>query len=92
MTEPTYTIKEIMDIQFKGLDHKLDAIRDTLKEQNISAANRFASLEIEMDSFRKEIAQLREEQAKYKTVWGIGATIGASFVATIVAFTFNRIF
>ena len=92
MTEPTYTIKEIMDIQFKGLDHKLDAIRDTLKEQNVNAANRFANLEIEMDSFRKEIAQLREEQAKYKTVWGIGATVGASFVASIVAFGFNKIF
>ena len=92
MGEPVYTIKEIMDIQFKGLDHKLDVIKETLKEQNVSSAARFNALEAEMDGFRKEIAQLREEQAKYKTVWGIGATIGASFVASIVAFGFNKIF
>lgn len=81
MNEPTYTIKEIMDIQFKGIDHKLDDIKNTLKDQNVQTEKRFAQIE-------KDIDELRIESARYKTIWGIGATIGAS----LVAFTLNKIF
>jgi hypothetical protein len=79
--EPTYTIKEIMELQFKGIDHKLDVIASTLKEQNTQTEKRFKQIE-------EDIEELRLESAKYKTVWGIGATVGAS----LIAFFANRIF
>lgn len=79
--EPSYTIKEIMELQFKGIDHKMDSILSTLKDQNVQTEKRFAQIE-------KDIDDLRLESARYKTVWGIGATIGA----TIIAFALNRIF
>lgn len=79
--EPTYSIKEIMELQFKGIDHKLDAIVSTLKDQNIQTEKRFAQIE-------KDIDELRIESARYKTIWGIGATVGAS----LIAFFANKIF
>lgn len=79
--EPTYSIKEIMELQFKGIDHKLDSISNTLKEQNVQTEKRFSAIE-------KDIDELRIESARYKTVWGIGATIGAS----LIAFFANKMF
>lgn len=79
--EPTYTIKEIMELQFKGIDHKLDVITSALKEQNTQTEKRFRQIE-------QDIEDLRLESAKYKTIWGIGATVGAS----LIAFFANRIF
>lgn len=79
--EPTYTIKEIMELQFKGIDHKMDSILATLRDQNIHTEKRFSQIE-------KDIDDLRMESARYKTVWGIGATLGAS----LIAFFANRIF
>lgn len=79
--EPAYTIKEIMELQFKGIDHKLDSIFSTLKEQNTQTEKRFKQIE-------EDIEELRLESAKYKTVWGIGATVGAS----LIAFFANRLF
>lgn len=79
--EPSYTIKEIMELQFKGIDHKMDSILSTLKDQNIQIEKRFAQVE-------KDINDLRLENAKYKVIWGIGATIGA----TLITFLINRIF
>ena len=70
-----------MELQFKGIDHKLDAIVNTLRDQNVQTEKRFAQIE-------KDIDDLRIESARYKTIWGIGATIGA----TIIAFVLNRIF
>lgn len=70
-----------MELQFKGIDHKMDAILNTLKDQNIQTEKRFTQIE-------KDIDELRLESARYKTVWGIGATIGA----TIIAFVLNKIF
>lgn len=79
--EPTYTIKEIMELQFRGIDHKLDVITSALKEQNTQTEKRFKQIE-------QDIEDLRLESAKYKTIWGIGATVGAS----LIAFFANRIF
>ena len=70
-----------MELQFKSMDHKLDTIVATLKDQNIQTEKRFTQIE-------KDIDELRLESARYKTVWGIGATIGASLVAYVA----NRIF
>lgn len=88
MTEPTYSIKEIMELQFKGIDHKLDSISATLKDQTIQTEKRFAQMEAKLDEIEKEQALQKTEQAKYKVIWGIGATVGA----TIIAFGLNRIF
>lgn len=88
MTDPTYTIKEIMDIQFKGIDSKLDDIRGTLKEQTAQTEKRFSTIERELDEIRTKQEAHSIQQAKYNTVWGIGATIGA----TGFAFLLNRIF
>jgi len=63
------------------MDHKLDTIVAALRDQNIQTEKRFAQIE-------KDIDDLRMETAKYKTVWGIGATIGASLIAYLA----NRIF
>jgi len=88
MTEPVYTVKEIMELQFKGIDAKLDDIKNTLKDQNLQSEKRFIQLESEVSLVQKEVQNLKEENARYKTIWGIGATVGAS----LVAFTLNRIF
>lgn len=70
-----------MELQFKGIDHKMDAILQTLKENSTQTEKRFAQIE-------KDIDDLRIESARYKTIWGIGATVGAS----LVAYFANRIF
>lgn len=70
-----------MELQFKGIDHKLDSISNTLKDQNVQVEKRFAQIE-------KDIDELRLESARYKTIWGIGATVGAS----LIAFFANKIF
>lgn len=75
--EPNYSIKEIIELQFSTLRLDLQDIKNTLKDQNIQTEKRFAQIE-------KDIDDLRLESAKYKTIWGIGATIGASIVAVIV--------
>lgn len=86
--EPAYTVKEILDIQFRGIDHKLDAISNTLKDQNAHFEKRFLQVEKELGELRDQVQELKTENARYKTIWGIGATIGAS----LVAFTLNRLF
>lgn len=77
-----------MDIQFKGIDQKLDDIKATLREQNTQTEKRFTVIERELDEIRVKQEAHSIQQAKYNTVWGIGATIGA----TGFAFLLNRIF
>lgn len=76
-SDPSYTIKEIIELQFNALRNDLQEIKNTLKDQTIQTEKRFAQIEQDIDD-------LRLESAKYKTIWGIGATIGASIVAVIV--------
>ena len=80
MNDPMYNIKEVIELQFKTLRDDLREIKDTLKDQNIQTEKRFSKVE-------KELDDLRVEMARYKVVWGIGATIGAS----LIAFFVNRI-
>jgi TolA-binding protein len=87
MSEPNYTVKEIMELQFRGIDGKLDDIRHTLKDQNIQTEKRFMQLDIDVTELRKEIQTLKEDGARYKLILGIGATLGASLIAIV----FNRL-
>lgn len=74
--EPTYSTKEIIELQFATVRSDLREIKDTLKAQNVQTELRFSKIE-------KDIDELRIESARYKTIWGIGATVGASVVAII---------
>lgn len=76
MTEPTYSTKEIIELQFATVRSDLREIKETLKAQNVQTELRFSKIE-------KEIDELRLESARYKTIWGIGATLGASLVAIV---------
>ncbi len=79
MNEPLYSVKEIMDIQFKGLDAKLDDIKHTLKEQNANSEIRFTRIE-------REIDDIKTQQAKVMTAWGIFSVLGA----TVFTFVLNK--
>lgn len=81
MSDPNYTIKEIIELQFNALRVDLQEIKNTLKDQNLQTEKRFTKVE-------KELDDLRVELARYKVIWGIGATIGAS----LIAFFLNRFF
>ncbi len=86
--EPAYTVKEIMDIQFRAIDAKLDDIKSTLKDQNTHFEKRFVQIERELGDLKDDVNNLKTENARYKTIWGIGATVGA----TIFAYVLNRMF
>lgn len=77
-----------MDLQFKSMEHKMDAILTTLKDQNAQSDKQFARLDKEIAGLKTEIELLKEANARYKVIWGIGATLGAS----LLAFGLNRIF
>lgn len=81
MTEPSYSLKEIIEIQFSTLRKDLQDIKITLDKQNDESERRFTKIE-------KELDELRLDNARYKLIWGIGATAGASLIAIAV----NRIF
>jgi hypothetical protein len=88
MTEPTYNIKEIIDLQFKNLSREMGDIKRLLENQNVQTDKQFARLDAEMESIKKEVGELKQDNARYKTIWGIGATVGAS----LIAFFMNKIF
>lgn len=81
-----------MELQFKSIDHKIDSILTTLKDQNTQTEKQFLRLDNEISLLKGEVQELREANARYKTVWGIGATVGASVVGLISSFLFNKIF
>lgn len=86
--EPAYTVKEILDIQFRAIEVKLDNISSTLKDQHTHFEKSILKLEKEIVDVREEIATLKDDNARYKTLLGIGATLGA----TVFTFLLNRIF
>lgn len=81
MSEPNYTIKEIIEMQFNALRVDLQEIKGTLRDQNMQTELRFTKVE-------KDLEDLRTELARYKVIFGIGATVGAS----VLAFAINRFF
>jgi len=81
MNEPSYSLKEIIEIQFSGLRKDLQDIKITLEKQDVETERRFSNIE-------KDIDELRLDNARYKLIWGVGATVGASLIAIAA----NRIF
>lgn len=81
MAEVNYTVKEIIELQFNALRGDLSEIKNTLKDQNVQTEKRFTRIEHELDDIRQEQKAQAIVQAKYNTIWGIGATIGASLFA-----------
>jgi len=81
MNEPSYSLKEIIEIQFSTLRKDLQDIKNTLEKQNVETEKRFSDIE-------KDIDVLRLDNARYKLIWGVGATVGASLIAIAA----NRIF
>lgn len=80
MTDNLYSVKEIIEIQFRNQSKELMEIKQLLKDQNIQVEKRFTQIE-------KDIDNLRMDNARYKVIWGIGATLGA----TVFAFLLNKI-
>ena len=80
MNDSTFTVKDMLDVQFKTLDAKLDDIKHTLKDQNVNAELRFSRIE-------REIDDIKTAQTKVMTVWGILSAVGA----TVFAFILNRL-
>lgn len=106
MEHPTYTMKEVLDIQLRALNegvlkldktfnNELTEVKELIKAQNLEIEKRahvndtkFANLDKDIKELRAEVQGLKEQNEKYKVIWGIGATAGAS----LVAFFLNRIF
>jgi hypothetical protein len=90
--EPTYSIKEIIEIQFQGVTEHLKRIEIVLKDQNLSAEKQFARLDKEIAELRVEIANLRDKQTQSTTkgnvVWGGLSVAGA----VVISYIMNRIF
>ncbi len=87
MSDLTYTVKEILDLQFKSQAKEFEEIKTMLAKQDANVERQFARLDNEIDSLRKEIENLKQDNAKAKVVWSVGATIGASLIAVVT----NRI-
>ena len=77
-----------MDIQFKGIDHKLDTIHSALREQNINTEKRFSVIEQDLKNTQGDVDKLDKSITK---VIAIGGTIWSA-VTLLGGFVLNRIF
>ena len=88
MTEPTYSLKEIIELQFSNQAKELGDIKNLLKDQNVTFEKRFGTLESDIEMLRKEIESLKIDNSRYKTVflgaWGL--------VIASVSFGLNKLF
>ena len=88
MTEPTYNIKDVIEIQFRNLSKEMTEIKSLLKDQNLQTEKQFARIDTEMKEIKEKVDVLTADNARYKVIIGVGATIGA----TVFTFLLNRIF
>ena len=88
MIEQTYSVKEIIELQFRNQSKELTEIKTLLEKQNIQVDKQFARLDTKITEIENELGILKQDNAKYKMIIGIGATIGAS----IITFGLNKIF
>jgi uncharacterized protein YlxW (UPF0749 family) len=92
MTEPTYSIKEIIEIQFQSVTEHLKRIEVVLKDQNTQTEKQFARLDKEIADLRTEVGNLKTEQTKNTTkgnvIWG-GLSVAGAF---LISYIMNRIF
>ena len=87
-----YTLKEILEIQFTAVREdirvQLDGLRKAIESQELRTEKRFITLDSEIEGLRRQIGELREDNARYKTIIALVSTIGA----TVFAFLLNKIF
>lgn len=88
MTEPTYNIKDVIEIQFRNLSREMTEIKTLLKDQNLQTEKQFARIDLEMKEIKDKVDVLTADNTRYKLIIGVGATLGA----TVFAFVLNRIF
>jgi DNA-binding transcriptional MerR regulator len=92
MAEPTYSVKEIIELQFRNLSKEMTEIKDLLKEQNIQVEKQFARLDKDIADLREEVSTLKDEQTKSSTrgnvIWGGLSVAGA----VVISYVMNRIF
>jgi hypothetical protein len=92
MSEPTYNIKEVIEIQFQTVTEHLRRIEVVLKDQNTSAEKQFARLDKEIAELRIEVGNLKREQSisatKGNVIWGGLSVAGA----VLISYIMNRIF
>lgn len=88
MTEPTYNIKDVIEIQFRNLSKEMTEIKSLLKDQNLQTEKQFARIDLEMKEIKDKVDVLTADNTRYKLIIGIGATLGA----TVFTFLLNRIF
>jgi hypothetical protein len=88
MTEQTYNIKDVIEIQFRNLSKEMTEIKALLKDQNTQVEKQFARIDIEMKEIKDKVDILSADNARYKLIIGVGATIGA----TVFTFLLNKIF
>lgn len=91
MTEPTYSIKEIIELQFLNLSKEVTEIKQLLKDQNVQVEKRFSQMEKDIDGLRSEIAELNTENARYKLIFGLGNIVVGGFIAALMAYVVTRI-
>lgn len=91
----SYSFKEILEAHFKNLADKILDLRQDIKDNSAQVDKQFARLDSEIDKLRiviseqsLQIAALEKENARFKVIWGLGATIGAS----LIAFFANKLF
>jgi predicted nuclease with TOPRIM domain len=88
MSEPTYSVKEIIELQFRNLSKEMTEIKSLLEKQNTQVDKQFQRLDVEIKEIRDRVDQLTTDNTRYKMIIGIGATAGAS----VITFFLNRIF
>ena len=88
MNDPTYSIKEIIELQFINLSKEMTEIKQLLKEQNVQVDKRFATIEREIKDVRDDIDGLKIENSRYKLIFTVVGTLGAS----LFAFGLNKVF
>lgn len=88
MSEPVYSVKEIIELQFKNLSKEMTEIKSLLKDQNVQVEKQFTRLDTEIKDIRDKVEVLTNDNARYKLIIGIGATLGAS----AITFVLNKLF
>lgn len=95
MTELTYSIKEILDLQFRSQEKDFKEIKEMLVKQEQNSEKQFNRLDAEISALKSKIGDLEMQLTTVKTDKGWSKAIFGTaivFVAAIFSFALNRIF